>query len=77
MNTKNIIELSNDIKSHDALNPEERDILLKMYDDTQNEANLFPVNEVEKLRLFKMASTMFYKGRAYERLYSYENSLIK
>ena len=51
--------------------------LLEAYDKMQETNKLYPVNEIESQRLWKMASLMWNCGRAYERLYAYENNLIQ
>jgi len=73
MTTEEVNNLANAIKN--ASSKEEFDVILKSYDSVQSEANLYPVNEIESQRLWKMAMLMWMRGRAYERLYVYENNL--
>lgn len=77
MEIEEITQLARAIRLESNISSWEHGLILQEYSQLQNEANLFPVNEIEEQRLFKMARDMFYIGRAYERLYSYENNLTQ
>ena len=61
---------------HDAMQPQsqESQFILQGFSSAQEDSNLYPVNEIEEQRLWKMARYVWFLGRAYERLYAYENS---
>ena len=64
---------------HDAMQSksQESNLLLQGFSSAQEDSNLYPVNEIEAQRLWKMARYMWFLGRAYERLYAYENNSIQ
>ena len=74
--SEEVKNLAGAIKDDATSDSEEHGVILQGYSNVQSEANLFPVNEIEEQRLWKMAMLMFYLGRSYERLYSYENQLV-
>ena len=60
-----------------TIGSEEAGLVLMSYSKTQNETNLFPTNAVDDSRLWKLATRMWYFGRAYERIYSCKSSAKK
>lgn len=59
---------------HDAMQSQESQFILQGFSSAQEDSNLYPVNEIEAQRLWKMARYVWFLGRAYERLYAYENN---
>ena len=64
---------------HDDIKPGSCDnkFVMEGFSHMQKRVSMFPANEVEEARLWNMALKMWYLGRAYERLYAYENNLVE
>lgn len=75
MTFEEIQNLASVIKQDITSTSYEHGFILQAYSAIQSEANLFPVNEVEEQRLWKMMQLAWILGRSYERLNSYENGL--
>ena len=75
MTISDIKKLASNIHDHVRADSPENGLVLQGFSSAQEDSNLYPVNEVEERRLWKMARYMWFLGRAYERLYARENNM--